>query len=177
MTTSDRLWVSEARVQELCGVSRPTWKSWVRSGFIEEDPAGAYDESQVLGIAIVACIREHLGPVDTRIVRRGLERDGRWGELLSRARGLGSDDAFDLVIEPASRAVRLVVDDAELVRAVRHPHDPRPVLVLPIADRVRRIRDGFRTIAVAHERPLQRRRGRPPAMTRPTPPRRIPKRS
>jgi hypothetical protein len=154
-------WLPEARVQALCGVARPTWKSWVRTGLIEEDPGGAYDESQVLGIALAALLREQLGPHETRTALQALKRTGHWADLLARAGDLTRQDRFDIVIEPQSLVVRLVIDDAQLIAAVRHPSDPRPVLVLPVADRMRRIRNGFRSLATAGPRPHTRKVGRP----------------
>jgi hypothetical protein len=154
-------WLPEARVQALCGIARPTWKSWVRAGLIEEDPGGSYDERQVLGVALIATLREHLGPHQTRTALQALARDGRWNDLLDRSRELADGGRFDLVLEPHSLIVRLATDDAALIAAVRHPGDPRPVVVLPVADRLRRIRDGFRTMALTGERPRARKPGRP----------------
>ena len=155
------VWTSESIAQALCGLTRPAWKSRVKARLIEDKPRGAYDERQLMEIAFVGALRDHLSPRDTRLACQALKRNGRWDDLLVRARELEDDDRFDLVIEPGTRAVTLATDDASLVQAVRHPEDPRPVLVVSIADRLRRIRDGFRTIAVARERPQQRKVGRP----------------
>jgi hypothetical protein len=159
-------WIREARAQELCGIGRPTWKSWARIGLIEEDAGGTYDERDVLAIAIVASLREHLTPHQTRTARRVLQHDRRWEDLVEHARALGTNDRFDLVIEPQTCGVRLATDDPTLVRAVRFPSDPRLVLVVSLAGRLRRIRDGFRSIAVTSERPRQRRPGRPAVVPR-----------
>ena len=154
-------WIGEARAQDLCGLTRPAWKSWARAKLIEEDAGGAYDERQVLEVALVGGLRNHLSPQDTRLATMALKRNGRWEAMLAHARDLQEDDRFDLVIEPRTCAVRLALDDAALVRAVRHPEDPRLVLVVSLADRMRRIRDGFRAIAVVQERPIVRKVGRP----------------
>jgi hypothetical protein len=153
--------VTEARAQALCGLTRPGWKSWAKSGLIEEDPGGVYDERQLLEVAIVGGLRKHLSPKDTRVACQALKRTGGWEELITAAQMLGDDGRFDLVIEPDVCAVTLVRDDAELVGVVRDPSAPRLVLVLPLADRLRRIRDGFRSVAETRERPRQRKVGRP----------------
>jgi hypothetical protein len=154
--------VSEARAQELCGLSRPGWKSWARIGLIEEDPGGVYDERQVLEIALAASLRDHLSPADARAAQQALKRDGHWSEMLTRAQRLQPGDSFDLVIEPRFCAVELAIDDDDLVRAVRHAGEPRLVLVVVLAERLLRIRDGFRRVARPRERPRERKRGRPP---------------
>jgi DNA-binding transcriptional MerR regulator len=157
----DSKWVAEPRMLSLCKVARSTLQSWERAGLVARSESGAYGEGDVLEATLLLVLREYF-PLDELAERwTNLRTAGAAADFISRARGLGRGDRFDLVIEPDNGGIRVADNDAALIDAVRHPEVPRAVVVLPLADRLRFIRDSFRDIATTAKRPTQRRAGRP----------------
>jgi hypothetical protein len=155
----DLKWVAEARMLELCAIRRSTYQSWVRAGILEA--LSSYGEGDVIEVALVALLRDHFPLNDLAERWRQLRNDGSVAGFLVRARQLEDSDRFDLVIEPAFGGITVVADDAALVQAVRHADAPRTVLVLPLAARLRAIRDAYRAFATTAKRPGERKAGRP----------------
>lgn len=157
----DLLWMTEARMLSICGLPRSTFQSWARSGAIERDPGAAYGEGDVLRIALLGILRDHL-PTDTaRSAWDDLRVSGLLDDFVTRARTLEEGDRFDLVLEVEHAGVIAAFDDIALIDAVRRPEAPRAVKVVPAAERLRLVRDSFRRQA-ARGQPPGRRRGRPP---------------
>jgi hypothetical protein len=165
-TVEDLHWISEARLLELCGLKRATWRAWAQEGVVEADPGGAYGEDDVLSTLLLKTLRDRLGVKAGSQAWNALKRSGGADSILRRARAPAELDRLDLVIEPDTRLVRVAEDDESLVAAVRFAEEPRTVTVVPVAERLRRGRDGFWVIAERGVRPTERRVGRPPKMRR-----------
>jgi hypothetical protein len=161
-TLDDRDWVGEARMLSICGLPRSTLQSWIASGLIASDPGGAYGEAEVLEAAIISALRDHFALEELTRLWIGLRERGSVGAFVARAHELADEDRFDLVIEPTSGRILLALDDAGLVDAVRHPSIPRPIVVIPLREKLIFVRDAFRAFATNDKRPTSRRAGRPP---------------
>ncbi len=149
---------------ELLGVSRSTFRHWRSLGLVSEGPGGTYDEGAAIDAVLLATLRDQLGMENAAKVWRELKRSGEGEQLVTRARKLDlkrRDERFDLVIEPSAGIVSLATDDASLVAAVRDPEDPRPVTIVPLASRLRRVRRGFNTYGDHGPQPQERVSGRP----------------
>lgn len=157
----DLSWVGETRVPSLTGVARTTFQSWTRAGIVDQDPGGAYGEGAVLEIALVGALREHFSVDELATRWSRLRSQGDVNRFLARARQLDSSERFDLVVEPELGGISVAADDEALVRAVRHEHAPRAVVVIPMAERLTSVRDSFRGWSTTAKRPTQRKRGRP----------------
>jgi hypothetical protein len=154
-------WISEARMLGLCDLPRSTFQSWLKAGLDLADPGGAYGLAETLEIAVLVHARRHLGLEEMAGAWKSATRSGRREEIVRRAVALEEGDRFDLVIQPQHASLVVAESDAELVRAVRHPTAPRPVVVLDIADSLLLVKEGFEGLATVGSRPSETRRGRP----------------
>jgi hypothetical protein len=159
--THELRWIDEAKMLELCGVPRSTFLGWVKSGMVDQDPAGAYTEEEMLEIVLLSGLRDQLSVQDLATLWPQLRAGNRVAEFLGRARSLGPADRFDLVVEPTHGNVTATGTDEELATAVRRPGPPRPVVVLDLASRLLLAREDFSRWARRGKRPQGRRVGRP----------------
>jgi hypothetical protein len=125
------------------------------------DAGGAYGEGAVLEIAVLVAIRNYLGLDEMVGAWRHFVSSGHAAELVNHARRLDSKGRLDLILEPNHAGIRFARTNPELVRAVRHPGAPRPVVVIDIAEWMRLVRESFRRIATTASRPQTKRPGRP----------------
>jgi hypothetical protein len=154
-------WISEARLLELCRVKRATWRAWAREGLVERDGGGAYSEADALSVVLILAVRGVLSAQDTARAWRDMKRRGVDAEVIAATPDLPEDGVLDLIIEPESRIVRYATNDKALIQAVRFLDDPRSVIVLPVAGKLRRVHDGFRVLKEEAARPTKRSAGRP----------------
>lgn len=154
-------WISEARLLELCRVKRATWRAWGSEGLVERDGGGAYSEADALSVVLILALRGVLSAQDTARAWRDMKRRGVDTEVIAATPSLPEDGALDLIIEPESRVVRHATNDEALIQAVRFHDDPRSVIVLPVAGKLRRVHDGFRVLKEEIARPTKRSVGRP----------------
>jgi hypothetical protein len=146
---------------DLCDLPRSTFQGWTRAGLFERDPGGAYGEGAVLELVLIACLRHYFSVDELSIRWPRLRQEGRVLAFVSRARELHEGNRYDVVIEPKHGGISLAGDDAELVKAVRHPGAPRPVVVVDLAPKMLLARDSFRASAPTGRRPSERKVGRP----------------
>jgi hypothetical protein len=153
----------EPRLVALVDVPRSTFRHWRKLEVVVEGPGGTFDEGDVIAVTLLAALRDHLGMEEAATVWAALQRQGKSGDLITRARKLelDADERFDLVVEKDTGIVQLATDDTSLVEAVRHPEHPRTVRVIPLADRLRHVRQGFYNLADQGPRPPERATGRP----------------
>jgi hypothetical protein len=154
-------WISEARMLGLCDLPRSTFQSWLKAGLDLADPGGAYGLAETLEVAVLVQARRHLGLEEMAGAWRSAIRSGRRDEIVRRAVALEEGGRLDLVVQPQHASLAVADTDAELVRAVRHPTAPRPVVVLDVAAPLMLVKEGFEGMATAGSRPSERRRGRP----------------
>jgi hypothetical protein len=154
-------WVPELRLVQLADVARSTYQSWERDGLVEQSETGAYTERHVIEAILVDALRSTLPRAATANVLARLRAVGDLERLVDRARGLDPGDHFDAVVEVEVGSVVVCHDDASLAEAVRDPHRPRTVTVIPLADALIRARSGFWTHAHRGAAPAERKRGRP----------------
>ena len=154
-------WISEPRLLELCRIRRATWRAWADEGLVEGDPGGAYSEADALSVVLILALRDLLSAKDTALAWQDMKSRGLDGEVIAIVPKLDDASHLDLIIEPEARVVRYAADDGALVRAVRFADDPRSVIVVPVAGKLRRVRDGFRVLKEKSRRPTERRVGRP----------------
>jgi hypothetical protein len=157
----DISWVPQARILELCDISRTTLNSWIKSGLDIPEAAAAYKVSDLVKLLVFAGARKHLTPQQMASAWRELVKTGEAAAITNAARGLKDDDSFDLVIDVKYRALTVVRSDEELVSAVRHPSAPRPVVVVDLAERMRDGIGSFFRDANQEAPPVERKRGRP----------------
>jgi hypothetical protein len=154
-------WISEARLLELCRVKRTTWRAWDSEGLVERDDGGAYSEADALSVVLILALRNVLSAQDTAAAWRDMQRRGADSEVIATTATLGDESHLDLIVEPESRVVRYAATDEALIKAVRFLDDPRSVIVVSVAGKLRRVRDGFRVLKEESARPTERRVGRP----------------
>lgn len=158
-------WMREPRAVALLEVARSTFRHWRKLGYVTEGPGGTFDESALIEAAFIAALRDHLGMDEAIVVWDALRRQGKSGELITRARRIALepelDERFDLIVEQGSGIVHLATDDVSLVEAVRNPEHPRTVRVIPLAARLRHVRQGFYNLADHGPPPQERTTGRP----------------
>lgn len=154
-------WIPEARALQLCGVARSTWQTWIRQGLVDVGHGGTFSESDVLAVVFVAALRGYGTPSEALKIWRALQQTGAAHDFVERARKLDESSRLDLVIEPDNGRANVAGDSRALVQAVRHPEAPRRVIVVPLAEELRRVRDGFRALANVGPPAATRRRGRP----------------
>lgn len=157
----DIAWLPESRLLDLCGLSRSTFQSWQRAGLDVGNDQGAYSLDDAIALIVLAAVRDHLAPKDMVGAWRFLLKSGEAADLLAAARLLKRGDRFDLVIEPDLASLKVARSDAELADAVRHPTDPRPVVVLDLAERVYRGCRAFERLGNESPKPRRKAPGRP----------------
>jgi len=157
----DLHWVDEARMLDVCELARSTFQGWAKAGLVERDPGGAYGEGAVLEMVLVAALRDHFSVDELSVRWPRLRGAGHVLDFVGRARKLVEGDRYDLVVEPKHGGISVVGDNAELVKAVRHPGAARAVVVLDLAPKVLLVRKSFRGWAISGKRPTVRKVGRP----------------
>jgi hypothetical protein len=157
----DILWISEARMFNLCELPRSTFQSWVKAGLDIEDPGGAYGLADVLAILLLVHARRYLGLEEMAGAWRELGREGAIGTMIRAACDLEEGERFDLVLEPEHGSILVARSNPELVNAVRHPGAPRPVVVLDLSEAIQLVKKSFMRLANRSPRPREKRRGRP----------------
>jgi hypothetical protein len=150
----------------LCGLSRSSFQSWTRSGLEIGNEAGAYGLNEVIALTVLVAVRDFLSPKHLVAAWREMVLSGEAERFVNAGRQLEKGGRFDLVVEPEVAWFRLARTDAELVDAVRTPSDPRPVVVIDAADRVRRAVGGFNRLGEETPRRTKKARGRPPSAAR-----------
>jgi hypothetical protein len=161
-------WITESRLLELCGLSRAQLNSWIKSG-LDLEKAGAraaYGLYELVKILLLAKLRAHLSPKQMIGVWAELAKGGRDAEIVAAARALKPGERFDLVVDLRFSTFDVALSEKELLNAVRHPTDPRPVLVLDVADSVRLVVAAFHREANATRPPAARGPGRPRSAAR-----------
>lgn len=157
----DIAWVQQSRILTLCDISRATLNSWIKSGLDIPEDTAAYGLADLVTLLVFAAARKHLTPKDMVAAWRDLVRSGEDVRIATLARDLGSDDRFDLIVDPEYVAFQVACSDEELVAAVRHPTAPRPVVVVDLAERMRDAVGAFHRAASKEDPPPARKRGRP----------------
>jgi hypothetical protein len=140
-------WVAEKQMLRLTRVKRSTWHNWIKEGLVDPVRPHAFDEAEVLEVVLVGALRRVHGLRDAAGIWRALHQRSDRQRLVAKAQTLVAEERFDLVLEPDGTGVRLAQDDEELAAAVRFTSDPRSVIVLVLADELRRVRDDFRVLA------------------------------
>lgn len=145
---------------QLCGLPRSTWQSWVKDGFFSIPPGGAFQLTDCIEVAIVSTVREHFPLPETRSIWEAMRRSEEAARMVRAAAGLEIDGHFDLIIDPADGFVAAATDDASLARAIRRGDRQRVLNVVPLANDLRDLGDGFARLA--SKAPVTARRaGRP----------------
>jgi hypothetical protein len=160
------LWVQQSRILGLCDISRAALNSWIKSGLDLGEDTAAYDLSDLVTLLIFAAARKHMTPKHMVGAWTDLVRSGEATRIINAARELGSDQGFDLVVDPEYGALRVALSEGELLEAVRHPTAPRPIVVVDMAEKVRDAVSAFHRFAERGERPPARKRGRPRSASR-----------
>lgn len=151
---------------ELCSLSRSTFQSWRKAGLdIGEESggykSGAYGLNEAITLAILVSIREFLPTREMVLVWQRLVATGEAPKLTNAARNLKKGSRFDLVVEPRHAALTLAQTEEALVEAVRHPGDPRPVVVIDASERIYTVVRTFGLIGNRAPPPKKRTAGRP----------------
>ena len=154
-------WVPQARILSLCGISRATLNSWIKSGLDIRGDAAAYGLSDLITLLVFSSARRHMTPKLLVAAWTDLVRTGEAAALLNAARDLGPNESFELVIDPEFGQLGVALSDEELLEAIRHPNSPRPVVVVDMAEKVRDAVAAFHRFAERGQRPAARRPGRP----------------
>lgn len=148
----------------LVGVPRSTFLGWARAGIVERDEGGAYTEPQVVEVALIAALREHLSIEELALRWPRLHEEGKAAAFVSLAREVDApDDQYVLVIAVRTGAIDVATDANELADAVLRKGGAHTVVVIDIADEVRQLREGFVHWSVTTSRPKERKVGRPAA--------------
>jgi len=159
-------WVPQSRILGLCDISRATLNSWIKSGLDLGEDAAAYDLSDLMTLLIFASARKHMTPKHMVAAWTDLVRSGEATRITNAARHLGSEDRFEVVVDPEYGALAVALSEEELLAAVRHPNAPRPVVVVDLAEKVRDAVAAFHRFAEKGERPAVRKPGRPRSANR-----------
>ncbi len=157
----DIAWVQQARILSLCGISRATLNSWIKSGLDIPEDTAAYGLADLVTLLVFAAARKHLAPKGMVAAWRDLVRRKEDVRIIDAARELGAEDRFDLIIDPEYLAFQVACSEQELITAVRHPTAPRPVVVVDLAERMRDAVGAFHRAASEEQPPPARKRGRP----------------
>lgn len=157
----DIAWVQQSRILSLCGISRATLNSWIKSGLDIPEETAAYGLADLVTLLVFAAARKHLAPKGMVAAWRDLVRRKEDSRIVDAARELGTEDRFDLVIDPEFLALQVACSEEELIAAVRYPTAPRPVVVVDLAERMRDAVAAFHRAASEERRPSTRKRGRP----------------
>jgi hypothetical protein len=145
----------------LCRLSRSTFNSWKKSGLDIANSAGAYGLSDVVALTVLVAIREFIPPKEMIAAWRDLVQSGGAAGIVNAARSLNEGDRFDLIVQPQHASLRLALSEQELTAAVRFPTDPKVVVVIDAADRVRSVVKAFDRLGNDTPRPKEKRPGRP----------------
>ena len=140
-------WITESRMAQLCRLPRSTWQSWVKDGFFSVPPEGAFQLADCIEVAIVAAVREHFPLSETRNVWEALRRSEEVARMVQAAAGLGDEGHFDLIIDSTDGFVAAATDDASLARAIRRGDRRRDLSVVPLANELRDLTNGFTRLA------------------------------
>jgi hypothetical protein len=154
-------WVNETRLLTLTNTPRSTFRGWTKAGTFEQAADGAYGEGEVIELALLAELRNHLTTDDLASAWSEFSRSGELEQVVNWVRRMQPGNRLDLVVEPRHAGLTWARDDPALVAAVRHPMAPRPVVVVDVAERLVHIRDSFRRTASRTPRPAKRSAGRP----------------
>jgi hypothetical protein len=157
---NDLSWLPESQVLKVCGLSRSTLQSWKRSG-LDLDVDAAYDLTALVALVVLAATREFLSPKEMVSAWRSLSRAGKDKYIVDAARLLEEGGRFDLVIDVTYGSLEIVLDDAELAKAVGRLHRPRPVVVIDMAEEIFRAAKYFEDHANPTSRPETKGPGRP----------------
>jgi hypothetical protein len=157
-------WVPEVRAAALVGVSRSTFRGWVKAGLVQRQGEGAFSRASLVEAVVVAELR---GVLPLHKVRHAMDRMREGDELVrlverAALRGTGEPERVDVAVDVGTGDVTLCTDDASLVSAVRPRGVPVTLTVIPLASKLRRARRGFDFYAHPGPPPAHRRRGRPP---------------
>jgi hypothetical protein len=157
----DIRWIPESQMLEFCRLSRSTFKSWSKSGLEIATENGAYGLSALVSLVLLRAAREFLSPKKMVGAWSRLESEGAIGPLVAAARKLEKGGRFDLVVDPEYSELEVVFGDEELIAAVRTPGWARSVVVVDVAEPVRRMVRAFDINANRTARPKERAPGRP----------------
>jgi hypothetical protein len=152
-------WLPLGQVLRLSELSRSTLQSWIRAGLKPADVA-AYDLAALLAIVLLAACRKHLTAKQLVGAWRSLEQRGVDKKILESALKHQEGDRFDLVIDTTFDLIEVARSDAELAKAVRR-QEPRPVIVVDVAEKVMLTVRHFDAHANKTARPDERSPGRP----------------
>lgn len=151
---------------ELSHVSRSTFQSWQKAGLDIASKSGAYGLSEVVTLAILALVRDFLQTREMVSIWKDLVASGEAGRMINAARKLKEGAAFDLVVEPRHASLKLALTDKQVVEAVHHSADPRPVVVVDASERIYTVVRTFNRVRITAPRRKARTPGRPRSVAR-----------
>jgi hypothetical protein len=150
--------MAEKPMLELTRVKRGAWQNWLREGLMTPAHPTAFAENEVLEAVLVKALRSVHELAMCKRIWRVLRSEAERAQFIAAAQTLNAEERYDLVLEPRGAGLRLARNDPELVAAVRFPGAPRDVIILPLADELRRVRDDFRVLARMGAKPNPRTR-------------------
>ncbi len=131
--------ISEQRLCRLLGINRQTCQAWKRRGLHTGGGRGKrYSERDAIALASLAALFDVLPPSDAPVAWLQVRDD-----LATRI-----PDQVDLVFDPRECSAALADQTDRLSEFVRIE---RPVVVIAIGERVRRLRDALRRIEEAEQ--------------------------
>jgi hypothetical protein len=161
----DIAWLPESQVLKVCGLSRSTLQSWVRSG-LDLAVDAVYGLPALVSLVLLAEARSFLSPKEMVEAWGALSRAGRVESLVEAARNLERGQNFDLVIDVTYASLRIAETEAELMDAIRHARRPRPVVVLDMAESILLAVEYFEAHANRLPQPKKKGPGRPRSAAR-----------
>jgi uncharacterized UPF0146 family protein len=153
-------WLSENAALELLGFSRGAGRDLLSQGLLRPAQDGIFRDADIAEGTILQHIRPLLGRISTASnTWAALREEGAVAVLVDRALSLEATSRFEVVVDEVTRDVVGVVNDGQLLMAVRAAQS-HSMVVVDLTQELKASLTGFRRIADRGPVPAKR-RGRP----------------